>query len=202
MSQSSTVRSRTFCCCIPVRFGVFVLTILGMLGGTTLAVLGWYESASLKGNLSKLNEISIYIFSVVYTILAIMSVFGFIGAIRRRRTLVSIFFSMLVAHLTFNIFSGIFMLYNLFHQEGDAAVQHCIQGSGEAPGLSAADCQKGISVIKGIAIGVLLVIWLLEIWGCFITNSYVSQLDDETYAQWPKVGSDVEVNQVAGPRPL
>ena len=38
--------------------------------------------------------------------------------------------------------------------------------------------------------------------GCFITNSYVNQLDDEAVANWPKMGSDVEVNQVTGPRPL
>jgi hypothetical protein len=38
--------------------------------------------------------------------------------------------------------------------------------------------------------------------GCFITSNYAGQLDDEEIARWPKIGSDVEVNQVTGPRPL
>jgi hypothetical protein len=36
------VRSHTFCCCIPVRFGVFILSTLFSLGGGIIAVSGWY----------------------------------------------------------------------------------------------------------------------------------------------------------------
>jgi len=194
--------TRTFCCCLPVRFGVFIMTILGMLGGAAFAIFGWVESVKLKGSLSKTNEIALYIHSILYTLLAIMSLFGFIGAIGKRRTLVSVFFSMLVAHTTFSIFSGAFVLYNLFNREGADAVQQCITGTATEAGLSEAQCRHGFDVIKGIAVGIFIVVWLFEIWGCFITNSYVGQLDDEAFVNWPKVGSDIEVNQVSGPRPL
>jgi hypothetical protein len=129
---------------------------------------------------------------------------------------------MLVAHTTFSIFSGAFVLYNLFNREGADAVQQCITGTATEAGLSEAQCRHGFDVIKGIAVGIFIVVWLFEICqyflpattisvylftfylsgGCFITNSYVGQLDDEAFVNWPKVGSDIEVNQVSGPRPL
>ena len=36
------VRSHTFCFCIPVRFGVFILSTLFFLGGGIIAASGWY----------------------------------------------------------------------------------------------------------------------------------------------------------------
>ena len=35
------VRSRKFCCCLPVRFGVFCESLLGMAVGGLFAVGGW-----------------------------------------------------------------------------------------------------------------------------------------------------------------
>jgi hypothetical protein len=51
MSSAIRVRSRTFCCCLPVRFGVFILTILGMAGGTLLAVVGWLQTIRMRAYL-------------------------------------------------------------------------------------------------------------------------------------------------------
>jgi|ERR1700728_3859252 hypothetical protein len=41
------VRTRTFCCCLPVRFGVFILTTFGVLVGGLLSVGGWLQVANL-----------------------------------------------------------------------------------------------------------------------------------------------------------
>jgi hypothetical protein len=190
--MSAKVPSRTFCFCLPVRLGVFVLTILGMFGGGLLAVVGWMQSLKLQGTLPKSNEVAMFIHSGLYTLLALVSIFGFIGAIVRHRTMVYIFFVILVAHLTFSIFSGAFALYNLFHSIGDDAIQKCIDSAanttdGQTP-TSPDDCRHGFDVVRGVAVGVFILVWLLEIWGCFITNSYVNQLEDEMEAntRWPK----------------
>jgi uncharacterized membrane protein len=196
------VPSRTFCCCLPVRFGVFIITLLGMAGGVAFGGLGWYEVVKLKSQLTQFSQAALYIHAILYSLLAIMSVFGFIGAIIRSRSFVSTFFAMLVAVFTFSVFSGAVTLYVLFHREQESSIQQCVTGTAEQPPYSLHDCQHGYNVIKGIAVGGFIVVWLLEIWGCFITNSYVNQLDDEAVANWPKMGSDVEVNQVTGPRPL
>lgn len=41
------VRSRKFCCCLPVRFGVFVMALLGIFGGGAVSVVGWLQIKQL-----------------------------------------------------------------------------------------------------------------------------------------------------------
>ena len=41
--MSYAVRSRKFCCCLPVRFGVFCSALLGIAYSTAFCVLGWLE---------------------------------------------------------------------------------------------------------------------------------------------------------------
>jgi hypothetical protein len=191
----SHVRTRTFLCCLPVRFGVFVLTILGIAGGTLLAVVGWMQTIKLQGELPKANEIALYIHSALYTILAVVSIFGFIGATIKHRTMVSIFFMILVAHLTFSVISGAFALYNIFNTVAAGAIDKCVNNvvDGQTPPTEA-DCKRGYDFFKGIILAIFIVVWLLEIWGCVITNSYIDQLDDEMAAndQYPKQ-PDVEI---------
>jgi len=213
-------RTRTFCCCLPVRFGVFVLTVLGAITGTIIAAVGWIQVAKLKDQLANSAKIALYINSGVYSLLAVLAVFGFIGACIRNRTMVSTFFSILVAHLVFSIFSGAFTLHNIFTVDGNAIVQGCQNGDASATlsnlgkstvgqaaflvsrGLSYDACNSAYGVVKGISVATFIFIWLLEIWGCVITNNYISQLDDEA-SLWPtQTKSDLETAQLEGPRLL
>jgi hypothetical protein len=41
----TSVRARTFCFCIPVRFGVFILSTLCLLGSAVITAIGWYSAA-------------------------------------------------------------------------------------------------------------------------------------------------------------
>jgi hypothetical protein len=89
------VPSRTFCCCLPVRFGVFIITLLGMAGGVAFGGLGWYEVVKLskyksiilyqsfflhigttESQLTQFSQAALYIHAILYSLLAIMSVFG------------------------------------------------------------------------------------------------------------------------------
>jgi hypothetical protein len=85
--------SRTICCCIPVRSGVFIMSILGCTGGSVMASLGW-DSAVHKGKwhpihlyhvliifveetyLTANQEVSVVMASLSYTILAAISLLG------------------------------------------------------------------------------------------------------------------------------
>jgi hypothetical protein len=85
--------SRKFCHCIPVRFGVFVMSILGCTSGSVMATYGW-DSAVYKGKwrlillyrvliifaeetyLTANQEVSVVMASLSYTILAAISLLG------------------------------------------------------------------------------------------------------------------------------
>lgn len=103
---------------------------------------------------------------------------------------------MLVVHVLFSIASGSFSLYRFFQDSPDT-VRSCINGSSDS--LVEKSCEKGVSVMKGVMVGVFVFVWLMEICksssscichlciflrfyhpgGTFIVKHYVEQLDEE-----------------------
>ncbi|KAI0300116.1 hypothetical protein B0F90DRAFT_1668430 [Multifurca ochricompacta] len=178
------VSSRTFCCCIPVRFGVFMMTALGIVGGSIVAAVGWHGATHKdQAHLTRNQETSLVIASLSYTVLAIVSIFGLIGTIGRRRGFVSLYNTMVWWHLGFSIASGAYFIYTLFHKVGDHDVNDCINGS-DSPSKQE-DCRKAFKVGRNITIGLYIFIWLIELWGCLIVANYVEQLQEEEALDYP-----------------
>jgi len=172
------VRSRVFCCCLPVRFGVFVMAVLGILGGGFIAVVGWAQIAQLaKHPLDQRDKIALIVQTIIYTLLALLSFCGLIGTFNKSRSLISVYSTMLCAHLGFSIVTGIFYLYTLFHQTGQTDIQKCIDESTDDATVEA--CKKGFGVIRAIIVVVFVIVWLLELYGCIIVSNYTDQLDEE-----------------------
>jgi hypothetical protein len=116
---------------------------------------------------------------------------SFIGACSRSPTLISIYFSMLVAHLGFSIFSGAFSLYAVFHGDGKVILDECVaqsavdvaQAAAQGIALNAAkDCQKALAIFRGLAVGAFVVIWLFEICMSFVRCTDVGSSDGSQMA--------------------
>jgi len=170
------------------------MTILGSVGGSAIAVLAWIQTQKFKGQLSHTDEIALYVQAAIYTLLGLLSIVGFFGACKRSPTLISIYFSMLVAHLGFSIFSGAFTLYTIFHADVPAMLEQCVALSSDSVASAAArgvtldpkkQCQKGLNLFKGISVAIFLLVWLVEIYGCFIVHDYSAQLDEEDFVKLP-----------------
>ncbi|KAK2467938.1 hypothetical protein APHAL10511_000233 [Amanita phalloides] len=169
--------TRTFCCCLPVRLGVFILTILNLLGGLFVAVIGWMQvSHSRSTPLSTVDEIALVLHSSTFTVLAAVSLLGLIGAILKQRSLVSTFGMMMLAFLIISIGTGIYAIYCLFRNNGQAIVQACLQGDST---LGQDVCRTTANVVEAIIVTIYVVVWLLQLWGFFIVLDYCYQLDDE-----------------------
>jgi len=189
------IRARKFCCCLPVRFGVFVMTVLGAIGGGLVCAVGWLQIAQMKQHpLSKLDEIALWIQTIMYTILAVVSLFGFFGACIKHRSFISLYFTMLAAHFVFSIVSGTYSLYTLFHNEGQAAIESCINGSDDE--LTKEFCGEGHALMKGIVVSIFVVIWLLELYGCIIVNNYMEQLAEEESMSYPPMSAKAHVGPI------
>jgi hypothetical protein len=202
------IRSRKFCCCLPVRFGVFVMAVLSLGLGGLASFGGWKEVMKAKqNNLSKRDEITLYVQTVMYTLLAVISLFGLVGTFIKRRSFVSLYSSLVAFHLGFHIVTGAFTLYSLYHKDGERDVQNCINGAtnpinGEAgEKLTKEVCEKGFVVLRTIAVVIYVIVVLVELYGCIIVSNYVEQLEEEEAAKLPK-GSTTAFNNASITNPL
>lgn len=84
-----------------------------------------------------------------------------IGTFNKKRSLISLYSTILFSHLGFSIITGAFFLYTLFHQTGTTDVDRCVNGSTESSKKEA--CETGFQVIRGIIVGLFVFIWLLEL---------------------------------------
>ncbi|KAJ7853499.1 hypothetical protein B0H14DRAFT_2758151, partial [Mycena olivaceomarginata] len=175
------VRSHKFCCCLPVRFGVFVMSLAALLLGGLVAIAGWIQVKNLPQHpIAKDDEHALYIYAVMFSILALIGGFGFIGTLSKQRGLVSIFATMLAFHLGFSIATGIFAIYTLFKRNTDEALFNCINNSTDQTVVDS--CHEGLKILKIIVVVGYCVTWLIELWGVLIVNSYVKQLKEEEMA--------------------
>lgn len=150
---------------------------------------------SKNSGMSKQNEITLYIQTVMYTLLAVISLFGLVGTLIKNRSFISLYYSLVTFHLAFHIVTGAFSLYALYHKDGDRDIQNCINNANN--GLSNSDgtqltkevCEKGFAFIRYVAIGVYVAVILVELYGCIIVGNYVDQLDEEEAAKFPKMST-------------
>jgi len=193
------VRSRKFCCCLPVRFGVFVLALFGALGGGFICVGGWKQIVHLAHNpITERDKIALWIQTVMYTLLAFLSILGLIGTFTKSRGLIALYSTMLFSHLGFSIATGAFYLYTLFHQEGDTDVDKCIDGSTDDTKIEA--CEKGFKTLRGIVVGLFILVWLIELYGCIIVSNYADQLDEEESLKYRETASAPTASFITGSR--
>jgi len=168
------VPSRTFLCCIPVRAGVVIISLIGLLGGSLMAALAIIQMKRSAGNTG--NKVALIVQIVIYILLAILSVFGLAGAISRKLAFIRLYFWMVFVHLLLSIGLGVFAIQNNF-KSAPTYVSECASGSDDPSVLKS--CQDGSNLFKGIMIAIFVLLWLLEIWACTIVHSYSKQLVEE-----------------------
>jgi len=170
----TVVATRTFCCCLPTRFGVVIIALIGLLGGGIISVVGGLNAHRING-----SKASIAISITVYALLAFVSLLGLVGAIGRKLSLIKLYFSILVVHLMFSLAIGIYAIFRVF-KDKRTFLNDCIASNTAAAAQNSQQlCNDGLKVIKGVTVTLFIIFWLIEIWGCVIVNSYAGQLADE-----------------------
>lgn len=188
-----TVESRKFCCCLPVRLGVFVLALLSMVGGSIVAAVGWISVSQLKLHpVDIVDEIALYIHSSIFTLLAVLGVFGFVGSLARSRTMVASFSAGIAIHLGLSIGSGVFTIYSVFKQAPGPAIEACMEGKTDDETRKI--CSTGMSLVKGAIVAIYVIAWLIELYAYFIVERYEDQLEAEEIAKLTPVIPQSTVN--------
>ncbi|KAH8103293.1 hypothetical protein BXZ70DRAFT_968816 [Cristinia sonorae] len=181
------VASRKFCCCLPVRFGVFCMAILGLVAGVGLGALGWYEvhqHAIGKVIFDKRELVALYFISIAFSIMGLISFIGLIGSSFKVRGLVVTYAYSVTVNTLALIGVGIFFVWALFHRDSSSAADTCADGiDGEAGKVAHWFCQKGFDVIRVLLVIAFVIIWIFQLVGIFIVFDYVGQLHEEREAK-------------------
>jgi len=169
---------RTFLCCLPVRLGVFLLSLIAMAVGSFVAAVGWIRISRLdQYPLTSSDRIALWVHTVIFSILGFLAVFGFIGCLAKSRRMVAGFAIALAIHLGFSVASGILSIYLVFKQSSQEVIDACTNGSTDPSVLDS--CKNGTGIMKGVMIAIYILTWLLQLYAYFIVEWYVDQLDDE-----------------------
>jgi len=171
------VLRRTCCCCIPARAGVVIFALLGLLGGVAVTAGGIYTLVRQHTTGSK---VALIIQIVAYCLLAVVSLFGLIGACTRRIGLIQAFLIILILHLLGSIGTGIYAIRLVFLQGSEYNTQ-CV-GTSEDP-VVAKSCQNSFTILKVFVITVYIGAWLIQLWATVVVGKYKNQLVDEERAR-------------------
>jgi len=167
------VRSRTFCCCIPVRVGVILLALLGFVGGGFISAGTIIALKSSKG-----IEKSMALQTAAFIILTLVSLLGLVGGFARKLILVRIYFGLVIFQLAFSVGAGIFAIFRIF-KESPSYIQQCLEPDSSDAQIIEKNCKQSLGVVKGLMITAFIVAWLLQMLCCVIVHRYGRQLEEE-----------------------
>jgi len=165
-----------------------------------VAAIGWIQVSQLGNHpLEKSDEIALYVQSSMFSILGLLAVLGFVGALIKSRGMVSSFAIGLAIHLGFSVASGIFAMYALFSANSKEAIEKCVNGSEDEAVI--ATCKGGLAIVKGVMVAVYIITWFIQLYFYFVVERYVDQLDDEKMAETTVVIPRAMVGQdISGPQ--
>ncbi|CCM01771.1 uncharacterized protein FIBRA_03838 [Fibroporia radiculosa] len=192
--------SKHFCCCIPVRAGVFIFSLLSFLATGIVAGASWYIlheiliKATNWTNVSEHTKIIVAVVASIFTIMSIVSLFGWFGAISANRRWVKgySFMSWIVFFLYLG--SSALLLYAVFSEKeltGD-----CVNVD-ENGNVNVDNCTEHLTTGAKIALTVLVAFGILaHFYVVLIINRYVQQLDEDGNAwQGPYKLTTTDMNQ-------
>ncbi|KAH9896882.1 hypothetical protein C8Q73DRAFT_430807 [Cubamyces lactineus] len=181
--------SRHFCFCIPVRAGVFLFSLLSFALSTLCAGLGWVLFHLIETNqLSKIEDKmtqndkeafenavhkykwAVILGSIIFTFVALISFFGFVGSIVRNRRMVKAYSFMTVISFLLTSFAAGFVLYATYSHK-----PFCVTIDGKE---SCTNNHLSLGEKIGVTIGIVIQ-WLIQLYIVTIIRRYYRQLEDE-----------------------
>ncbi|KAJ7690710.1 hypothetical protein B0H17DRAFT_1064551 [Mycena rosella] len=178
-----------YLCCLPLRLGVLVISFLQFIASAFAAgLVSYFLVLDAQGkdsiDIPTRTKIVAIVVAVLYGLVALVSLTGFIGAIRKKESQVGMFSNLLRFFLVVQVavVTAYFVLYFL---DKDKFRKLCIGDSTD---------QKVIDVCNAndISLWALIVSAILPIicqaYGVYIVSSYVKKLHNENFLRQESFG--------------
>ncbi|KAF5321103.1 hypothetical protein D9619_001743 [Psilocybe cf. subviscida] len=166
----------TFCCCLPVRLGMIVLTTLTCLIAGLLSIIIWFEVSSTK-YMSPAERAAFVLAGLSETILFVASILGLVGAIVRKQNFTQIYAYTLYTHFFLNILVIAYFSYEVARATSNTEKVACIAAIKDAQAQQ--QCTDLLSFATWVYVTIAGTILLLELYGSIIVARYVNQLQRE-----------------------
>ncbi|KAF9268934.1 hypothetical protein L218DRAFT_970178 [Marasmius fiardii PR-910] len=169
---------KTFCCCLPVRFGLISMSFLGILFGGILSLVCWFEVANAAiAEMEGPTKAAFIVGGLVETILFVASMLGFIGAIVRKQSFVQTYAYILYVHFVLNLVVAIYLLVMVSKVSSVAIAKACQQTVKDAGAQE--QCAGLFKNIRAVIIVVACIVLFVELYGAIIAARYVNQIQRE-----------------------
>lgn len=180
---------RTFCCCIPVRIGVLLLSPVTAVAAALLAYTQLFLLIHYQLQYDTFEKAIRSALAGITILIGLASIFGFLGAIFARRRMVSFYSNMLWIGLIVFTVLGAINIWQVFRNKDDAA-QRCENDTTlktndlqsffgvSLEGQRDEACRK-LADVSAIVIAVLFgVLVLVLMWLIGIVTKYKHQLQE------------------------
>jgi hypothetical protein len=159
-----------------------------------VSFLAFKQIHNLKENpLPKGEVLALWIHGLMFLFLAILSIFGFIGALTKSRSKIATFAIAVAIHLGFSIATGVFTIISVFRTKAKEQIEQCIANggasqtgsvaadaaTGAASGVSEAACKSGVNIMKAAMIIIYVITWGIQLYCYFVVERYADQLAEE-----------------------
>lgn len=205
--------SRRACCCFPVRFCVFILSTLYLLITGVVAGFSWFvisQSTSHIGSLDidklHINGMDValtsqqrtayYVIGGVYTAAFLVSLFGLVGSIARKRGLVRAFFVLVLLHTVVSLGMGGYYLYILWSGHDSAFTDACQTLAAQGISCDTSD----LKTLRIVTTSIMAISWLIQFWMLHTIHEYSQQLaDEQAYVAVPTLGPNLYTGKYDDP---
>ncbi|RXW25601.1 hypothetical protein EST38_g271 [Candolleomyces aberdarensis] len=163
---------KTFCCCLPVRFGVIAMSAIGILVAGLLSIVLWFQVSAPAGSMTTGERAAFVVAGLVETILFLASILGFVGSIVHKQSFIQAYAYILYGHFFLNIGAAAYLGYVVIHFQGTATRVACDETITDDD--AQAECRGLLRITATVFIVIAAIVLLAELYGAIIVTRWLN----------------------------
>ncbi|KAJ6497763.1 hypothetical protein C8R45DRAFT_138890 [Mycena sanguinolenta] len=172
-----------YLCCLPLRLGVLVISFLQFI--LSLGVAGLLAAALIvdardkddnSNRIAPRTKIVMIVLSVIYAFVALISLTGFIGAIRKKESYVGAFLRLIQVFLAIQV-AAMIAYFILYFTDKDEFKRICIGDSTDQDVINTCNSTANLDLWVVVVSSVLPV--LFSAYGVYVVAAYARKLREQ-----------------------